>query len=390
MKRRLIICCDGTWQDPAQVYPTNVMKIVQAIKPKDNNGIEQVVYYDEGLGAKQIDTKYSLIDMLIKYGGGALGLGIDHRIQDAYRFLCMNYEPDDEVYLVGFSRGAYLVRCLAGLIYNCGLLHREFVRKIPKAYELYREKQNPDNAPNGKNAVDFRNQYGRQVPIKALCCWDTVASLGLPDLIPGLTLNERFNERYRFFDSTVNRTIEKAIHAVAIDEIRKVFDVTLMESSKNAPVTQVTQVWFPGGHGCVGGGSKEERGLSDGALLWMMEQVEKLGLVLDKTLVEDGINPNHKAYFDNTPKFPFNIPSPIIRKVTGSFSDLHESVKKRWQARDITPPYRPKNLIKFQKDFESASIQNAIATSEEPKKVNELMENIATFESSSEKTANIS
>jgi uncharacterized protein (DUF2235 family) len=63
--------------------------------------------------------------MLIKYGGGALGMGIDHKIQDAYRFLCMNYEPDDEIYLFGFSRGAYLVRCLAGLIYTTWKVNHE-------------------------------------------------------------------------------------------------------------------------------------------------------------------------------------------------------------------------------------------------------------------------
>lgn len=343
MKRRLIVCCDGTWQDLAQNYPTNVVKMAQAIKLVDERDIHQIVYYDEGLGTKQIDTGQSLIDTLIRIGGGALGLGIDHKIQDAYRFLCLNYEDGDEIYLFGFSRGAYTVRCLAGLIYNSGLLHREFIRKIPAAYELYREKQNPDNAPKGINAVKFRAQYGREIPVKALCCWDTVASLGIPDFIHFLKLDEIFNERYRFFDNTVNPSIENAIHAVAIDEIRKVFDVTRMESKKPE---QVTQVWFPGGHGCVGGGSKEEHWLSDGALLWMMEQVEKLGLVLDETSVEDGIEPRYDADFNNTAKPPFDIGSPNYREVTGTFDDLHESVKKRWK--DPKCHYRPVNLMKFQ------------------------------------------
>ncbi|MEA5535367.1 DUF2235 domain-containing protein [Crocosphaera sp. XPORK-15E] len=349
MKRRLIVCCDGTWQDLGQSYPTNVVKMAQAIKLLDSNNnhhIHQIIYYDEGLGTKQIESGDSIIDILTKLGGGGLGLGIDHKIQDAYRFLCMNYEPEDEIYLFGFSRGAYTVRCLAGLIYNSGLPHREFLRKIPKAYELYREKQNPDNSPDGKNAVDFRSQYGQRVPIKALCCWDTVASLGIPDLIHGLKLDEKFNERYRFFDDKVNPTIKKAIHAVAIDEIRKVFDVTHMESSIPG---QVTQVWFPGAHGCVGGGSEQERGLSDGALLWMMEQVEKLGLVLDETHVENGIKPKYKASFDNKPEFPFNIGGPNIRKVTG-FDDLHESVKKRWKD---DSNYRPENLMPFKEKLDA-------------------------------------
>nr|NCS26798.1 DUF2235 domain-containing protein [Microcystis aeruginosa BS13-02] len=158
MKSRLIVCCDGTWQDLGQAYPTNVVKMVQAITPLDDNKgnpIRQIIYYDEGIGTKQSNTEVT--DALIKIAGGALGIGMDHKIQDAYRFLCLNYQPEDEIYLFGFSRGAYTVRCLAGLVYNCGLLYREFIRQIPKAYEIYREKQDPNNAPNGKNAIDFRN-----------------------------------------------------------------------------------------------------------------------------------------------------------------------------------------------------------------------------------------
>ncbi|WP_449420147.1 DUF2235 domain-containing protein [Phormidium nigroviride] len=347
MKRRLIVCCDGTWQDLEQAYPTNVVKMAQAIKPIDDNDISQIVYYDEGLGTKQINSKKSIIDILTKINGGALGLGIDHRIQDAYRFFCMNYQPDDEIYLFGFSRGAYTVRCLAGLIYNSGLLDGKFIHHVPQAYELYREKQNPENEPSGKNAVYFRNKYGQQVSIKALCCWDTVGSLGLPDLIPGLKWDEAFNERYRFHDTKLNCKIENAFHAVAIDEIRKVFDVTLMKPTNK---DQVTQVWFPGGHGCLGGGSEEECGLSDGALLWMMEQVEKLGLALDKTRVEKGVNPNYTIPFDNTPKFPFNVAGKILREVTGSFDDLHESVKKRWQ--DPECHYRPANSMEFEEQLD--------------------------------------
>jgi len=352
MKRRLIVCCDGTWQDLAQPYPTNVVSILQAIKPVDDKDIHQIIYYDEGLGTKQMDSKESLVDRLIKLGGGALGLGIDHRIQDAYRFLCINYEKDDEIYLFGFSRGAYTVRCLAGLIYNAGLPHREFIRKIPEAYAIYRDKKDENKHPDGKESVAFRNQYGERVPIKALCCWDTVAEIGFPDLIPGIDLDEKLNEKYRFFDSTINPTVENAIHAVAIDEIRKVFDVTRMEPHHTREKAQVTQVWFPGGHGCIGGGSKEDRGLSDGALRWMVQQVEPLGLALDEDRVEYGIKPDCRVHFNNTLEFPFNLCSPNIREVTGTFEDLHESVKKRWQDPTIQPPYRPENLMKFKKELD--------------------------------------
>lgn len=352
MSRRLIVFCDGTWQDLEKEYPTNVVKMAQAIKLGDDSDIAQILYYDGGIGTKAIGIQNSAIDSLISLVGGGLGLGIDQKIQTAYRFLCLNYQPGDEIYLFGFSRGAYTVRCLGGLIYNSGLLHRKFIRRISQAYELYREKQNPDNAPNGKNAIEFRQKYGQSAPIKALCCWDTVASLGIPDLIHWLRLDQKFNERYRFFDSTVNHTIEKAIHAVAIDEIRQAFDVTLMNSSTKRHPDQVKEIWFPGVHGSVGGGSKKDQGLSDAALLWMMAEVEKLGLALDKSSVEEGIKPDYKTFFDNQPKSFYRFGKINIREIPGDFEDLHESVKQRWKDPSITPPYRPKNLEKFRQQLD--------------------------------------
>ncbi|OPF18861.1 hypothetical protein B1L04_05340 [Microcystis aeruginosa KW] len=99
MKSRLIVCCDGTWQDLGQGYPTNVVKMAQAITPLDDskgNPIRQIIYYDEGIGTKQ--TNAEVTDTLIKIAGGALGIGMDHKIEDAYRFLCLNYQPEDEIY----------------------------------------------------------------------------------------------------------------------------------------------------------------------------------------------------------------------------------------------------------------------------------------------------
>jgi uncharacterized protein (DUF2235 family) len=347
MGRRLIVCSDGTWQDLYKDYPTNVVKMAQAILPTGSDGVQQVVYYDEGLGTKQIGSGRSIIDELIKLGGGGIGLGIDHKIQDAYLFLCLNYEPGDDIYLFGFSRGAYTVRCLAGLIYNSGLPHRKFIRKIPEAYELYRDR-NLSKKPSGADAISFRNYYGDRVPIKALCCWDTVASVGLPDLIPGITLDAKFNERYSFYDSRINRTIEHAFHAVAIDENRKVFYFTPMESDQSG---QLSQVWFPGGHGCVGGGSQEERGLSDRALEWMLNNVVSLGLSVDAKNVEYGkINGDVEYGVKSMYKAPFKLAtSPLGYKTrefpdTSTFSDLDLSVKKRWK--DKTCNYRPGNLKK--------------------------------------------
>ncbi|WP_234300878.1 DUF2235 domain-containing protein [Sphaerospermopsis aphanizomenoides] len=342
--KRIIVCCDGTWQNLETSYPTNVVKMAQAIKPISTNSHEriyQILFYDEGLG-----TGNYLID---KIGGGAFDWGIDQAIQRAYRFLCLNYEEGDEIYLFGFSRGAYTARSLAGLIYCSGLLQRQYIRKISEAYELYRNRD--ENArPSGEKAIKFRQQYGERVPIEVLGCWDTVGSLGIPDLIPYLPIDNWVNEKYKFFDTRVNRYIKKAFHAVAIDEHRKAFNVTPMtHHSPYRETNQVKQIWFPGVHGCVGGGTQSIRGLSDATLDWMMDEVSAIGLDLDKSRVEDGIQADYKTIFYNDQKI-FNIIIPsILREVDGEFSDLHESVKRRWQ--DASLNYQPENLKKFERQL---------------------------------------
>ena len=105
--KRLIVCCDGTWNDLEMPYPTNVAKMAIAVTPSDADGVPQVVCYDEGVGTgKGLD----------RVSGGAFGKGIDKNIEEAYKFLTVNYEPGDEIYLFGFSRGSYTVRSLAGMI----------------------------------------------------------------------------------------------------------------------------------------------------------------------------------------------------------------------------------------------------------------------------------
>jgi uncharacterized protein (DUF2235 family) len=357
MKRRIIVCCDGTWQDLNCKYPTNVVKIAQAIKPVSSDGIQQIVYYDAGIGTRVVGEKGSVTDALVKLGGGGIALGIDNKIEAIYRFLCLNYqrledglEPDD-LYLIGFSRGAYIVRCLAGLIYNSGLPKRRHIRKIPEAYEIYRDKKSKSMEPDGATSTKFRKSYGERIPVKALCCWDTVASVGIPNLIPGIELDNMFNERYGFHDTKINSDIENAFHALAIDEDRKVFNCTLMQPADSYK-TNLHQVWFPGGHGCVGGGSKDERGLSDGALEWMLEMTESLGLCVERSSIEYSIKSEQEKYgVHPVYSSPFKISkSPFghkLREIPVSLDvqrELHESTKQRW--RDAQCCYRPSNLEK--------------------------------------------
>ncbi len=255
--KRLIVCCDGTWQSLESDYPTNVVKIAQAIEPEDKNGIAQVVFYDAGIGTEGSTAIQRKIDRI---AGGGLGKGIDQNIKDGYRFLSLNYSPGDEIYLFGFSRGAYTVRSLAGLMYNSGLVTRPNIRKVPKAYKLYRNDKKPDHPDN----IDFRQKYGftdekygTHVPITLLACWDTVGSLGIPDIISWINIDDKINNQYSFHNSRLSPIIQNALHAVAIDEQRSTFYVTLMEESNKTKEQNMIQKWFPGDHGSVGGGSEK-------------------------------------------------------------------------------------------------------------------------------------
>lgn len=354
--KRLIVCCDGTWQDLSASYPTNVVKMAQIIQPIASDGTPQVVYYQSGLG-----TEHGKGEKVV---GGVFGWGIDTNIQDAYRFLCLNYQPGDEVYLFGFSRGAYTVRSLAGLIYCSGLLQRAHIREVPQAYRLYRER---DIAPSHPDAISFRQQYGENIPIKLLGCWETVGELGVPDLIP--FVSNWINAKYQFYDTQLNRQIQFALHAVAIDERRKVFNVTPMMISKDAK-TSLTQVWFPGTHSCIGGGQQELRGLADAALEWMIEAINKLGLELEfvanpEAVAEDGIQPNYQISFNAETDDIFSLGGLIYRDLNnpGDFStvpisldqsffdhNIHLSAKRRWKLTE-EPLYRPKNLDSYQQWF---------------------------------------
>ncbi|MBD2456982.1 DUF2235 domain-containing protein [Nostoc sp. FACHB-87] len=329
--KRLVICCDGTWQQLTNAYPSNVVKLAQSVKPTANDGVPQIVFYDEGIGTENQ-----------KILGGATGLGIDRNIEDCYRFLVLNYVPGDEIYLFGFSRGAYTVRSLAGMIYCSGLLDRPHITKAHEAYELYRKR---NVKPKDKEAVDYRNKYGDRVPITLIGCFDTVGALGIPGLAAFKKVHDQLNQRYRFHDTTLNKDIQNALHAMAIDEIREIFDVTPMKPHPEAENQRVIQKWFPGEHGCVGGGTEEHSGLSDAALQWMIDSVGDLGLGLefDPNVIPTGINPNYKCEFKNDPGF-FKLAGIKLRDVGDAIEELHDSTINRLKVRQ---DYRPKNLQKI-------------------------------------------
>ncbi|GAB4380862.1 MAG: DUF2235 domain-containing protein [Elainellaceae cyanobacterium] len=384
-RKRLVICCDGTWQALAGEYPTNVIKMAQVVKPIASDGVPQVVFYGQGIG-----TRGKLLE---KLGGGAFGWGIDENIQDAYQFLCLNYDPEDEshladeIYMFGFSRGAYTIRSLAGLI-RCagGLLPRQEVRKTPQAYRIYRSRQKYDRSLSLKeiNKLELQRKEEemrnlskgiRPIKITLLGCWDTVGSLGVPAQFP--LLSQWVNRKYQFHDYKLSNIIEHALHAVAIDECRRAFDVAPMQQQPDNINRGQTlhQVWFPGVHGCIGGGTEALRGLSDAALQWMMDQIKalELGLDLNRDLVEYDIRPNAAAPYGLFPdhKTPFNANISFFYKILGEklrlmedeqnplmfdptgtngtgANSIHRSAIDRWCDPDLSCDpkqcYRPRNM----------------------------------------------
>jgi uncharacterized protein (DUF2235 family) len=345
--KRLIVCCDGTWQSLVSKYPSNVVKIAQAIAPIGDDGVPQIVFYNEGVG-----TGGDLLDTI---GGGIFGWGLDRAIQHAYQFLCLNYEVGDRIYLFGFSRGAYTVRSLAGLIYNVGLLNRPHIRKTPEAYQFYQDRSE-DTKPSSPQAKAFRDRYSQEVDINFLGCWDTVGALGIPDQIPFFPLDNILNKKYEFHDTRINRRIECARHAVAIDEKRKAFYVTPMLKSDRSDNQDLKQVWFPGGHGCVGGGTEATRQLSDAALKWMLDEAIKTGLSCKFEPIEGGIVLDPNIPFEDAPTGLFAPIETRIRQLSdnlnanpaeylhATFEDIHESAKQRWCAID----YHPEGLKAFE------------------------------------------
>lgn len=352
--KRLVVCCDGTWQRDDQAVPTNVAKLAQTITTNDTLRTQpQTVEYIRGIGAGGAK--------LDRIGGGAFGWGIDEDIQKAYDFLCFNYDEGDEIYLFGFSRGAYTVRSLAGLMRIAGgLLPSDEVYKVPDVYKIYRSRgRYDDHRDLDRKEIEMKTLSSAVRPAKVtvLSCWDTVGSLGIPRTLP--LLSRLINKKYEFHDYQLSHLIEHALHAVAIDENRTVFDYTPMEQSQNNIDAGQTlhQVWFPGDHGAVGGGNAPSADLADGALLWMIHTIQNtlnLGLKFDLSNVQYDpgnvdrsvnrllIHPNPEVYLEpENESLLFRLTGQSPRTIPEGAA-LHESVFKRWHA--PTAAYRPTHL----------------------------------------------
>lgn len=353
--KRLVTFSDGTWNRPGTTdrnkeTKTNVEILFNCIDHHDPQGVQQLKVYDQGVGTSTWDRKDEIM-------GGLAGFGIDKNIKDVYTFLSINYRPGDEIYLFGFSRGAYTARSLAGFINNCGILKPEHIQMVDYAYELYRDR-NIYSHPDSDFMTSFRHQYCAEpaTGIHYIGVWDTVGALGLP-----FPWNKKYNtERYKFHDVKLSRSVRYAYHALAIDECRKDFTPTLWELSdtvKNDPQHPqvLEQQWFAGVHSNVGGGY-EDHGLSDLALGWLAEKAEKAGLNIDLHRSKDLIpgyffQPDYKGELRNSHKWYYarkrrEIMQPRYNHkghLMETRESIHESVKHRFH--DNSCNYKPVNLV---------------------------------------------
>ncbi|MDV6307400.1 DUF2235 domain-containing protein [Gordonia amicalis] len=252
MRKRLIICCDGTWKSSKDPRVSNVEKIARAVKTDAADGAVQLVHYVNGVG-----TGSAWSDRVL---GGAFGRGLNANLVDAYRFLVLNYEPDDEIFVFGFSRGAYTARSLVGMISKVGLVTPRQLAENPasnlfeKALQLYRDENK-------------RSALGREVPVAFIGVFDTVGALG----VPGIT-----RYKHNFHNVNLGAKVEVARQALAIDECRLTFDPCVWETAGNTE-TDVKQVWFEGVHSDIGGGLKVVEP-SELTLAWMVREASLRGL----------------------------------------------------------------------------------------------------------------
>lgn len=274
--KRIITCSDGTWNHPGEKFKgvevkTNVRRIYEYIAAQDltdpNRPIDQVKFYDAGVGTSKLKS--------VNIFQGITGEGLDKNIRDAYEFIARNYQPGDEIYLFGFSRGAYTARSVAGFIRNSGLLKQWDDDRAKEAFDLYRDRSD-DTTPDSEQMVQFKKAFCHEPRIRLIGVWDTVGSLGIP-----LNWFQRWNhKRYSFHDVRLSRSVDFAYHALAIHERRNNFQPTLWELNPT-PDPQFPQVleqtWFSGVHSNIGGGY-DDVGLSETTLKWMMCRAQVAGL----------------------------------------------------------------------------------------------------------------
>lgn len=369
--RRLIVCADGTWNRNEEQLDgggrTNVA-IVHDNLAAVGGGVAQKAFYDQGVGTGKF------LDRIL---GGAFGSGIAANIRDdCYGFLVREFSPGDELFLIGFSRGAYTVRSLAGMIRKCGIIRRSAGNAlgspldareraaIARAYAFYRERGS-ETHPSGEQATAFRREHSHETRIHFLGVWDTVGALGIPTRGPVGMISRR---RHAFHDVKLSSHVHHAYHALAIDERRKPFSPAIWEIPEDDPALRtgawtVEQRWFAGVHSNVGGGYPDRR-LSSLPLRWIVRKASEHGLAFAPEFEEslDDACDCEGTRYESMSRM-YEVLGEHRRKIFEprrdarnvpvlTFEDIDSSVPERVKSRrladlDAADGYRPPNFIEW-------------------------------------------
>lgn len=351
--RRLVLLFDGTWNKPES--NTNVERLRQLIASRDDAGIEQLVNYIPGVGVSPGVTHLL---------GGAFGYGLSGNVIEGYRWLCDTWQTGDQIYLFGFSRGAYTARSLGGMIRKCGLLRRPPNGKVSatdvsRAYDFYRD---VGSKPDDPAATAFRQSHSVEVDIRFIGVWDTVGSLGIPDTASWFPYARA---RYEFHDTELSKIVKYAYQALALDEHRADFAPAVwtrnpftikpgetMTSKKDEQI-DIEQRWFIGSHSDVGGGNDKDGAgrkpdpLPDLPLAWLQEKAIATGLACNARIMpapdaDMGVPRNSYAEFMFGAYKEFK--SPFDRHIgSGVNEKVDDSVWRRWLDDNS---YRSPSLVK--------------------------------------------
>ncbi|PYI19469.1 hypothetical protein BO99DRAFT_432589 [Aspergillus violaceofuscus CBS 115571] len=314
--KRLIICCDGSWQSSnhgQMNIPSNVARLSRAIARcglADDKGdaVHQIVYYNAGVGtgtSKKDDQNWLANTMagIQKTWEGAFGRGLEENVCEGYNFLVNNWSPGDEIYIFGFSRGAYTARALAGLVCNMGICMPDMMDDWWAMYDDYKKRLNRQDkfslvcnthkisgqwidtwsgGSKGATAgLKYEDRFYKNVPIEVVGVFDTVGALGLPNNT-WFDFTSYNSTEHGFHDTDVHPQIKHAFHALALDDHRAPFSPTLWHLPTRNTTTKLIQCWFPGCHIHIGGGSEETahhvgdlESMASLSLAWMIDRVRE-------------------------------------------------------------------------------------------------------------------
>ncbi len=343
--RRLVVCCDGTWNTPSDA--TNVRRLYDRLATTDT----QTPRYFPGVGTVGNSLRRAL--------DGAFGAGLSENVQAVYRWIADVWVPGDELVFLGFSRGAFTVRSAVGMLARCGLVRfdegsddaaRDAVveRIFTEGYRAHRDLTGGD--------LTFQPGFGPHdlAPVAFLGVWDTVGALGVPRTW-GLLSTLLGRDDYTFHDLVLAPDVRHARQALALDERRGPYVPAVWATPPAGRHASFAQLWFPGGHSDVGGGNPSTD-LSDGAWRWMADEATAAVDLIWRTdvLPRPEGRPCGRAH-DTVSGF-WNLLSPrprAVPHVVEGAPDVHSSAIAR-RACDLDPPYRRGRVLAVDDDVEVA------------------------------------